>query len=370
MELLPTSGLLDWIDVLTEVDPEGERPREAKGVLRARLNLQGTTMGLSTEKRDWLWWLMVSPDGNAARAVLSVLNDREWRSDAPRMIRGLLGRQQRGRWQTTVANAWGTVAAQRFAEIFKAGPVTGTSLVGVGDAQRSVEWPNPQAHAESPAPVDVPWPAAQKLTLDHCGTGAPWGLVQLRVAVPRTEAVRAGYRIQRRVEPALRDNPDVWRRGDVARVEMTITGNADMTWVVVEDPIPPGATILGSGLGGDSYMLSREATETVGRCSPSATSRATGRTSTTYPRGHSPWVTAHATTLQVASASRRRAWKPCTCPRCSRRNRFPLIDPRLRPVAPKPSAATRLCDRCAGSRPPAARRLRSSHAVVPVVARA
>ena len=29
-----------------------------------------------------------------------------------------------------------------------------------------------------------------------------------------------------------------------------------MTWVVVEDPIPPGATILGSGLGGDSYLLS------------------------------------------------------------------------------------------------------------------
>ena len=256
VELLPTSGLLDWIDVLIEVDPDGDELREAREVLRARLNLQGTTMGLSTEKRDWLWWLMVSPDGNAARAVLSILDDADWRVDAPRMIRGLFGRQQRGSWHTTVANAWGTVAAQRFAGVFEADPVTGTSLVGVGDAQRRVEWPHSKADAAPPAPVDVPWSSAEKLTLDHQGTGTPWGLVQLRAAVPRTEAVRAGYRIERQVEPVLRESPDVWQRGDVARVELTITADADMTWVVVEDPIPPGATILGSGLGGDSYLLS------------------------------------------------------------------------------------------------------------------
>jgi hypothetical protein len=31
------------------------------------------------------------------------------------MVRGTLSRQKRGRWSTTVANAWGTVALARFA---------------------------------------------------------------------------------------------------------------------------------------------------------------------------------------------------------------------------------------------------------------
>ncbi|MEZ0289260.1 MAG: hypothetical protein ACAH05_09855, partial [Methylophilus sp.] len=35
-----------------------------------------------------------------------------------------------------------------------------------------------------------------------------------------------------------------------------IDAQSDMTWVVVNDPVPAGATILGSGLGGDSSQLS------------------------------------------------------------------------------------------------------------------
>ncbi len=41
-------------------------------------------------------------------------------------------------------------------------------------------------------------------------------------------------------------------RGDVVRVRLDIDAQSDMTWVVVNDPIPAGATILGSGLGRDS----------------------------------------------------------------------------------------------------------------------
>ena len=257
VERLPTSGLLDWIDILARVEVDAGELRRAKAILRSRLNMQGTTMGFSTENRDRLWWLMVATDGNAARAILSVLGDPEWHTDAPRMIRGLFGRQQRGRWQTTVANAWGTVAARQFAAVFEADPVTGSSVVSLGEARHRVAWPDPTADAGSPAPVDVPWASTGKLTLDHEGTGTPWGLVQLRAAVPRTEPIRAGYHVVRRVEPVSRESPDVWQRGDVARIELTITADADMTWVVVEDPIPPGAVILGSGLGGDSALLSQ-----------------------------------------------------------------------------------------------------------------
>jgi alpha-2-macroglobulin len=46
-------------------------------------------------------------------------------------------------------------------------------------------------------------------------------------------------------------------QGDVARVHLDVEAQSDMTWVVVNDPIPSGATILGTGLGGDSQLLTQ-----------------------------------------------------------------------------------------------------------------
>ncbi len=40
------------------------------------------------------------------------------------------------------------------------------------------------------------------------------------------------------------------------RVRLNIDAQTDMGWVAVSDPIPSGATILGSGLGKDSAILS------------------------------------------------------------------------------------------------------------------
>ena len=38
------------------------------------------------------------------------------------------------------------------------------------------------------------------------------------------------------------------------RVRLTVEAQSDMTWVVVSDPIPAGASHLGTGLGGDSQL--------------------------------------------------------------------------------------------------------------------
>jgi uncharacterized protein YfaS (alpha-2-macroglobulin family) len=43
----------------------------------------------------------------------------------------------------------------------------------------------------------------------------------------------------------------------VIRVTLDLESQADMTWVVVDDPIPAGASILGSGLGRDSALMTR-----------------------------------------------------------------------------------------------------------------
>ena len=48
-----------------------------------------------------------------------------------------------------------------------------------------------------------------------------------------------------------------YTRGDVLRVKLEVNASADMTWVAITDPIPGGATILGSGLGRDSEIATQ-----------------------------------------------------------------------------------------------------------------
>jgi uncharacterized protein YfaS (alpha-2-macroglobulin family) len=46
----------------------------------------------------------------------------------------------------------------------------------------------------------------------------------------------------------------MWRAGDIVRVKLELEAAADMTWVVLSDPIPAGGAILGTGLGSDSAL--------------------------------------------------------------------------------------------------------------------
>jgi uncharacterized protein YfaS (alpha-2-macroglobulin family) len=44
----------------------------------------------------------------------------------------------------------------------------------------------------------------------------------------------------------------------VARVRLELDAMQDATWVVVDDPVPAGATILGTGLGGQSQRFTQD----------------------------------------------------------------------------------------------------------------
>jgi len=256
--LLPTSALLDWIGILKRtpaIPRSDEKTREALGLLRARLNFQGTTMGFSTERGDALWWLMISSDSNANRMLLTVLDRPEWRDDIPRLVRGALGRLQFGHWNTTVANAWGVLAMQRFSAAFESTRVSGKTAVSYGTDQRNLLWSQPDAASV----ISLPWQAGQGvLQVAHLGAGAPWAMVRATAALPLDRALSTGFRITRTVTAIEPHQTGVWTRGDVARVHLELEAQSDMSWVVVDDPIPAGATILGSGLGGQSELLQRD----------------------------------------------------------------------------------------------------------------
>ena len=255
--LWPTSALLDWINILSRVPgvpKASDRLKEAEQLLRARLTLQGTTMTFSTESADRLWWLMVSSDVNAARSVLSLLPNDEWKEDLPRLVRGLLGRQRFGHWDVTPANAWGVLAVEKFANQFEAQPVAGQTDGKLGSAAWSVDW---SKTAKGDAKL-FPWPiGTQDLKVTHKGTGRPWMTVQSQAAVPLKEPLVSGYRVKKSIAPVSQKTAGVWTRGDILRVKLDIEAQSDMTWVVVQDPIPSGSSILGGGLGRDSRLLSQ-----------------------------------------------------------------------------------------------------------------
>ena len=258
-QLLPTSALIDWIGILQRLDklPRREqRLADAQAQLRGRLDLQGTTLSLADTRDDWAWWLMSAPDVDANRAILALLDDAGFKGDLPRLVRGSIGLQRRGHWSLTTANAWGALALRGFAQRYEATPVSGSTRAQLGDDTQQAAWPEPAQ--PDPAPLDLPWPvdgsSDTTLSLSHDGSGAPWALIQSRAAVPLREPYSAGYRIRREIVAVERKQADRWSVGDVARIRIEIEASADMGWVVVDDPVPAGASIVGQ-LGRDSALL-------------------------------------------------------------------------------------------------------------------
>jgi alpha-2-macroglobulin len=255
--LWPTSAVLDWTNVLLRVKdiPNREkRLKEAEQILRARLNFQGTTMGFSTDGMDNLWWLMVSADVNAVKGILTLLNFDDWNQDMPKLVRGALGRQYRGTWNLTTANAWGVLAVEKFSKKFEAVPVTGKSSAVMAEETKSIVW---DASHEGKGMM-FGWPKTkEKLTVTHEGTGKPWAVIQSLAAIPLKEPFSSGYRIKKTLIPVEQKSEGKWSRGDVVRVNLEVEAQADMTWVVVSDPVPAGSIILGTGLGKDSRILTR-----------------------------------------------------------------------------------------------------------------
>jgi uncharacterized protein YfaS (alpha-2-macroglobulin family) len=255
--LWPTSAVIDWFIILQrmkDIQNRNMRLSEAEQILRTRLSYQGTTMNFSTERGDFLWWLMASPDGNSARLVLSVLELPSWKEDISRVVRGSLARQRKGRWDTTVANAWGVLAMERFSQLFEKIPVTGTSSASLDNSSQSVQW----SAASKGKTVSFPWPPkTSALTLRMSGTGQPWATIISLAAIPLTEPLANGYKIKKAMIPVDQKVRGVWSRGDIVRVRLEIEAQSDMTWAVLSDPIPAGASILGSGLGRDSSLATR-----------------------------------------------------------------------------------------------------------------
>jgi uncharacterized protein YfaS (alpha-2-macroglobulin family) len=198
-----------------------------------------------------MWWLMVSPDCNMLRLALLLLDNNLWHDDLPLVMRGALALQMRGSWTETITNAWGTLAVRKFAANFESTPVAGITSASLRAATQKLNWANDPKGGN----LAFDWPANEAdLKIDHSGSGHPWAQIRALAAVPFTQPFSNGYKLTRTLLPVENANPHAWKRGDLVRVHLKVEAQTDMTWVVVNDPIPAGASHLGTGLGRDSAI--------------------------------------------------------------------------------------------------------------------
>jgi len=294
----PTSAVIDWLQILKRVQDVPQRQQrmdEASNILKARLSYQGTKLIFSTESDDYWWWLMTNGDVNTARLMLAVMDDPTWKDDLGKLANGFIGRQQNGAWHTTTANLWGGLALEKFSKKFETTPVTGitsatlrAAMGGTAEAARTdqVDWskvervkasdaagaPNQTTMFGAPASpgnlrnntMFLPWKTDGKESLNvvQNGTGKPWLTLQSVAAVQLKAPFAAGYAIKKTITPVEQATAGKYTRGDVLRITLEVNASADMTWVAITDPIPGGATILGSGLGRDSQIATQGEKET------------------------------------------------------------------------------------------------------------
>ncbi|MFZ4535126.1 alpha-2-macroglobulin family protein [Propionivibrio sp.] len=256
---LPTSALIDWYLVakrLTKLPDRAGKLAAAEREIRNRLSYLGGRLTFTSERSDFWWWLMVSGDANAFRLIEAVVDDPAWKDDLPALVQGAMLRQQRGRWLTTVANVWATIALDKFGRQFERDAVSGNTHATLGALPlQNFTW---LGKTDEINKLLLPWPskngATDKLQLIHEGSGKPWAAMQVLAAVPVKEPKANGFRVTREVTPVQEKQSGKVSRGDVWRVRLTVESDQEMSWVVLSDPIPGGARILGEGDGRDSHI--------------------------------------------------------------------------------------------------------------------
>ena len=243
--LLPTSALIDYWYILerSNLTDKIDKIKNIEKIIKARLNYQGSQIKFSTESADSLYWLMVSADLNSVKLLNLLISYNKWKPDIGKIINGVLQRQKKGTWSTTPANAFGILALEKFSNEFEKENITGETKIVYGSTHI-------QNWNQSPGGVEklLPWEMElQTISLSHNGRGKPWIKLESKAQV-KPEIVSNGFSIEKEFLNENNQKVSSYKRGDIVKVRLKIKSNTDMTWVVINDPIPAGSSILSGGL--------------------------------------------------------------------------------------------------------------------------
>ncbi len=254
LELLPTSSLIDLLEIFSRTNQVDEKIKSRiSSNLRSRLNLQGTELVIADKNFSSPWWILGSKDYTMSRLTLWTLSDPSYKKDLPRIVKGLLKKQIKGKWDTTIGNAYGTLAMDRAAKILEAEKVSG-GVVNVVESGKTTTL-DPNSTDKNTTNITIK-NETKDVNISFDGKGKPWVAWEAKSKIPLKEPLSAGYTIKRTVIPVVKTKSDSYSKGDVIKIRLEITADSDKTWVVVEDPIPSGSIHMGRGLAKESKILS------------------------------------------------------------------------------------------------------------------
>ncbi|NEN74749.1 hypothetical protein F9B74_00190 [Pelistega sp. NLN82] len=242
-----------------ETEQQAETLKQLRQAILDRMARQADRLVFKEfESLNELWWLMEDRNSLHAKLLFTVMNQEAWKQDIPYLVQGLVHAQQKGQWGTTTNNVFGTLAIHAFSQTFEA--PANDSYANITVTGAGYKEPKKLEKIGLNQAIEIPWLTKQEANMDLSlhGKGSAWATVSTLAAVEPIEHTYAGYRVEKLIEPIKRKIMGQWSVGDVYRVKLRIIADAPMTWVVVNDPIPSGATILGSGLGRDSVINTQQ----------------------------------------------------------------------------------------------------------------
>nr|BFD61583.1 MG2 domain-containing protein [Bdellovibrio sp. HM001] len=238
----PLYSLVEWYQIhLWEKDLPGREQKlaEIEPVLRNRFYFSAKRLQLREESLESMPWLMRDPESSILRLILTTVTLPQWKQDAPRLFQGVLARQVQGAWSLTAGNAWGSLTARKLQEVYSE-KVEGTFAATLNKNSQTWNWVKGGTGV-----LTLPWTTDKgELALEQKGAGNPWITVSAKAAIPVTKPVLAGFNVEKTITAVEQKKKGVWSVGDTAKVQLKIKAKAAQTWVVVEDPIPAGASIL------------------------------------------------------------------------------------------------------------------------------
>lgn len=250
LEFLPTASLIDLSEIWGRVNGSDSSVKSRlTSTLRSRLNIQGSELVIADSGFTNPWWILGSRDYTMAKFLLWSFSEPSYKKDMPRLIKGFVKMQKRGSYDTTLGNAYSILVFERVSKLLESEKVTGgkikiQSLKEVYQLEPNGKQTVSQTIGTTPETVSV----------SYDGKGKPWVEWSVNSVLPLKAPISSGYRIKRTFEPVQVAKSGVLTKGDTVRVTLEIQADSDKTWVVVEDPIPPGSLPLGRGFGRESII--------------------------------------------------------------------------------------------------------------------
>lgn len=236
-ERWPSSILVDWYHLLGKQNnvQDGAAWRiRIKGILQGRSFLSGARVQVKETPYDFVPWLLISP--RLALVKLAYYADDSFLSIKDK-IKVINAAKESSEDMLSYEYAWLRLLLKRSSE--KQTPITGELVLDYGGEKKKHSW-------KSGSLWKTQWNILDNdsdLLIYHKGAGHPW--FKMSVLGKKTDKpIQAGFKMERRVFPLEQKKKGIWSSGDLYRVDIKLTASAEQYWVVVQDSLPAGGSVV------------------------------------------------------------------------------------------------------------------------------